>query len=646
MSFWRNLTIQRKLVVAMALALVLSLSLSAWLGNVFTSNILKQRLSQNELPYLLSSLKLEVEKEVSLAINTSKQIAESQFVVDWLKQNDPKIEVDSIQKYLARLNQANQADETFIGSATSQDYFTQNGFTKTMSQSKPADSWFFSFFAKNKEYDTGIGPNKDTGELTLFINHKVKDKGAVLGVAGMGVSIQRLADFINNFKLAGSGQVYLVAADGTYKIHRNQSLVDKAKLSQKVGIKTIAGNLLANKEFSLNESNWLGENYFVASDYIPELDWYFIAEIPQSEVYDALNTASRNSLLTTFFVALVFILLSVVVAKGISAPILQISRLLNEVAQGQGDLTQRLPEGSKDELGALAKSFNAFIGQLQLIIQQIVGNCQQLLVSVEEVNGLSQRTSADLLKQNDKTVQVATAITQMGATIEDIARNASDAADAAEQAAVKVNEGNSVVGNTISYIEKLSTEMQTSGDAINELATHTVEIGSILSVIKGISEQTNLLALNAAIEAARAGEQGRGFAVVADEVRSLSLRTQTSTQEIQSMIQKLQEGSNSAVNTIESGKKQTELSVEASTRAGDALVAIDSSVKLIKDMSFQMATATEEQSVVVNDISANVSEINNVTKSSTQAAEQTLTACIQLRHLTEELEQLVNKFKV
>ena len=646
MNFWKDLSIQRKLVFAMALALVLSLSLSAWLGNVFTSNILKQRLSQYELPYLLSSLKLEVEKEVSLAINTSKQIAESQFVIDWLKQNDLQSDVDSIQRYLARLNNANQADETFIGSNISHDYFTQKGFTKTMSKSETNDNWFFSFFSNDKEYDTGIGPNKDTGELTLFINHRVKDSGTVLGVAGMGVSMQRLVDFINNFKLGDSGQVYLVSADGTYKIHRDQSLVDKAKLSQKTGMSEIAANLLASEEFSLNESSWQGENYFVASDYIPELDWYFIAEIPQNEVYDALNTASRNSLLTTFFVALVFILLSVVVAKGISAPILQISKLLNEVAQGQGDLTQRLPEGSKDELGALATSFNAFISQLQLIIQQIVSNCQQLLVSVEEVNGLSQQTSADLLKQNDKTIQVATAITQMGATIEDIARNASEAAGAAEQAATKVNEGNSVVGNTISYIEKLSAEMQTSGDAINELAAHTIEIGSILSVIKGISEQTNLLALNAAIEAARAGEQGRGFAVVADEVRSLSLRTQTSTQEIQTMIQKLQEGSNSAVNTIESGKQQTELSVEASTRAGDALSAIDESVKQIKDMSFQMATATEEQSVVVNDISSNVTEINNVTNSSTKAAEQTLVACKQLRNLTEDLSQLVNKFKV
>jgi len=188
--------------------------------------------------------------------------------------------------------------------------------------------------------------------------------------------------------------------------------------------------------------------------------------------------------------------------------------------------------------------------------------------------------------------------------------------------------------------------MDSSSNAINELASHTGAIGSIISVITGISEQTNLLALNAAIEAARAGDQGRGFAVVADEVRSLSLRTQASTQEIQQMIQKLQDGTNSTVSTIEAGKRQTELSVDASTSAGNALGAIDISVNTIKDMSYQMATATEEQSAVVNDINNNVTEINKVTNSTNIAAEQTLEACDKLRQLTQELNQLVNKFKV
>ena len=203
-----------------------------------------------------------------------------------------------------------------------------------------------------------------------------------------------------------------------------------------------------------------------------------------------------------------------------------------------------------------------------------------------------------------------------------------------------------VVDDTIRYIQTLSGEMKVSGKVIYELAEHTESIGSILSVIRGISEQTNLLALNAAIEAARAGEQGRGFAVVADEVRSLAMRTQTSTEEIQNMIAKLQEGSKNAVGTIESGQIQVDKSVSASNKAGNALRSIDESVDTIKSMSIQMATATEQQNVVVHDINRNIVNISDVTLSTSESAIRSSESCDKLRTLTEELNQLVSRFKV
>ncbi|ATC96557.1 methyl-accepting chemotaxis protein [Pseudoalteromonas tunicata] len=645
-GFWSHLSIKKKLVFAMASALVLSLGALAIFNNLFTSSIIKSRLGKEELPFVMSSIRLNIEKEIAMAINGSMQIAENQYIIDWLKQGENKAGIDAIQSYLQRINDVNNSGETFVGSWKTKDYFTQNGFVKTMSSSVPTDGWFFSFFNSKALYDTGIGPNKDTGELTLFINYLVKDSNNVLGVAGMGVGIGQLVTFINNFKIAQSGSVFVVASDGTIKIHKNNQLLDKSNINQLPGLTELKDQVLSKKSFVLTEIEIDGTPYFLASDYIKELDWYVLAQVPQSEIYEELNSMTRDSALVAITIMFVFLLLSVGVAKGISAPIVHISELLKQIAEGEADLRKRLPVESQDELGHLAQNYNVFIGQLQSLIQQVLNSCQQLLNSVEEVNQLNKSTSVELAEQRDQTMQVATAVTQMGATIEEIAKNAVETANAAETATGKVHEGMGVVDDTIRYIQTLSGEMKVSGKVIYELAEHTESIGSILSVIRGISEQTNLLALNAAIEAARAGEQGRGFAVVADEVRSLAMRTQTSTEEIQNMIAKLQEGSKNAVGTIESGQIQVDKSVSASNKAGNALRSIDESVDTIKSMSIQMATATEQQNVVVHDINRNIVNISDVTLSTSESAIRSSESCDKLRTLTEELNQLVSRFKV
>ncbi len=645
-EFWSNLSIKKKLMLAMAIALILSLGTLAFLNNLLTSKIIKSRLSEAELPFVMSSIRLNIEKEISMAINASMQIAENQYIISWLKRGEEKAGQADLQAYLTRINKANKAGETFVGSWQTKDYFTQNGYVKTMSSNKDSDTWFFNFFSDNLSYDTGIGPNKKTGELTLFINYKVSDNNNVLGVAGMGVGIGQLVNFINNFKIGESGIVYVVASDGTIKIHKNNKLLDKANIETQPGLKGLKNSILRKKSFKLTEIERDGKAFFVASDYIKELDWYVLAEVPQDEVFSELSSMTRNSALVAIFIMVIFLFISIALAKGISAPILYISDLLKQVAEGEADLRKRLPVKSNDELGALAKNYNAFIGQLQSLIQQVLNNCELLLDSVAEVNQLSQKTSEELAQQKDQTIQVAAAVTQMGATIEEIARNATDTAASADTAANNVTEGSKVVNNTIRYINTLSGEMQNSGAVIYELAEHTQSIDAILRVISDISEQTNLLALNAAIEAARAGDQGRGFAVVADEVRSLAKRTQTSTEQIQNMIEKLQSGSKNAVTAIEAGQRHVDKSVAASQKAGAALKEIDRSVEIIQGMSIQMATATEQQNVVVHDINRNINSISDVTLSTSDSARQSSESCEKLRELTEQLNSLVSRFKV
>lgn len=488
LNYFHNVSIKIKLLLAMGGALILSAATITVLNNSLSTDVVTKRLNQNELPFVISSIRLNIEKHIVSAINASMQIAENQFIVDWLKQNEPQGQRPQLQQYLQRLNKVNKAGETFVGSSVSGNYYTQNGYLKTMSRSNNDDGWFYAFFADNKPYDTGIGPNKDTGELTLFINYRVVDQGQTLGVAGMGVGMQELVDFINGFKLGATGYVFVVSKDGAIKIHNNKALLSNGTIANIPEVAKAASTLTAGKQFTYAETEYNGAGFVVASDYLPALDWYVVTVVPKDEVYGALTSIMRNSIVVTLVVTLIFLFVSVALAKTISAPIVNIAGLLRNIAAGDADLRQRLPVTSNDELGVLAANFNTFIEQLQHLIQQILNNCRVLLVSVDEVNQLSSNTSSELTVQRDQAMQVATAVTQMGSTIEDIARSANETANAAEDAAAKVDEGTKVVDSTITYIEQLSADMGRSGEVINELAVHSESIGSILNVIRGISE--------------------------------------------------------------------------------------------------------------------------------------------------------------
>ena len=259
---------------------------------------------------------------------------------------------------------------------------------------------------------------------------------------------------------------------------------------------------------------------------------------------------------------------------------------------------------------------------------------------------MAEKTSRDVSDQRDRINLLATAMHQMGATIQEIARSANDAASEANNATLQSEKSKGVIDQTIEGIHELSGEMNGASTVIANLAEHTEAIGNILAVIRGISDQTNLLALNAAIEAARAGEQGRGFAVVADEVRTLAKRTHDSTEEINSMIGKLQDGSRQAVDAMDSGRAKTDETVGTVSSASESLDEIIKAVTTISDTTIQVATATEEQSTVVLDIDKNIQHINDATSNTAEASDATAASCRDLNRLAEELAEQVCNFKI
>ena len=376
-------------------------------------------------------------------------------------------------------------------------------------------------------------------------------------------------------------------------------------------------------------------------------------ELNHLRFINSLETVDSNSQ-RVFRIALFISLLSLLgvsvvgyfIANMISHNISVIVNSLEEMSHGEGDLSKRLDVPSKDELGLLATTFNKFVTQLQSVIQQIADSTDQVSASAVEMGSIALESSDNTAKQLTETEQVATAINQMSVTVQDVSASANGAASTAQSATRNAIEGCELVTNNVTSIKALAADVRQASDVIQKLEKDTENIGLVLEVIRGISDQTNLLALNAAIEAARAGEQGRGFAVVADEVRTLAIKTQESTQEINSMIDSLQSGARNAVEVMSQGSLQAQASVQQAIEAGESLDAIKKSVSSINDMNTHIAAAAEEQSLVAEEINQSIVNITQLGEHSAMGAEQTSTACDDLSRLAVDLKTVVSQFKI
>jgi methyl-accepting chemotaxis protein len=340
------------------------------------------------------------------------------------------------------------------------------------------------------------------------------------------------------------------------------------------------------------------------------------------------------------------VLLSLFVSRMIALPLQQAVDAMVDIAEGDGDLTKRLYEASNNEVGQIGSAFNKFAVKVHSVVDRVNSATQKLATSAEELSSIMAESKRSVDRQQNETDQVVTAMNEMTATVQQVASHASEAATAANGADAAATDGQTVVDNTIAAIEHLSTEVNASASVIGQLENESESIGSVLDVIRGIAEQTNLLALNAAIEAARAGEHGRGFAVVADEVRNLASKTQQSTEEINEMIDRLQSGARNAVNVMNKSQEEAKNSVDSAGKAGLALTSITSEVTAIRDMNIQIATAAEEQSQVSEEINRNIVNIRDIVESTVEGTNQASIASDELAKLAGGLQDLVGEFKI
>ncbi|AMK29434.1 methyl-accepting chemotaxis protein [Pseudomonas mosselii] len=498
--------------------------------------------------------------------------------------------------------------------------------------------------------------------LASFVEPIMID-GQFQGMAGADLSVNFIQDLLNAADRQlydGAGELALVSSNGRLVAYTR----DPAKFGEKAGdvldsdeantLKNLSGEALHYEVDAAKDRIELYLPFKIAGT---DARWTLLLELPLSTVMADVNRLQQDlaeqrrtdiagMTVVGLGIAALGLLVIWLLALGIARPLKQMVSMLDDIAQGEGDLTRRLQSDRADELGAIAKGFNTFLAKLQAMISQVVSSVQKVSDSSEHTADIAIRTNQGVHKQMAEIDQVATAVHEMTATAQDVARNATQAAQAASEADRAANQGLDIVRDTSHSISELATEIGRAVTVVQDLARDSENINAILVTIRAIAEQTNLLALNAAIEAARAGEQGRGFAVVADEVRNLAQKTQQATQEIQQMIQQLQLGTREVVKVMEDSQGKTDISVQQASRAAESLASITQAVSVINDMNTQIASAAEEQSAVAEDINRNVINIGQVAGEVAGGADESSQASAELTKLAEQQRRLINQFRV
>lgn len=479
--------------------------------------------------------------------------------------------------------------------------------------------------------------------------------------------IAQAKEVLNGMTFGEQGYIYGYDLDGNIVFHSGnpemigQSVLDLQDADGKPFVKDIIDTAMDGGGFV--QFRWAREQGEASSPHLTfsrEIEvwgWviatgFFIddidAEVARRETSIA-NTVTQMMiwiLVSGVALALLVSAVNLFLSRRMLAPLQQTARALLDIADGEGDLTRRLNVHSRDEVGDVARGFNGFVDKIHQLVQEVQSAVASLSQSTASMTDVVSQTQADTRRQREDTSRTAAAIQEMVAAVQEVASSASQAASAAQQADGDASKGDRVVADTIQAINRLAEDVHRSAEVMARLGQDADNIGSVVSVISDIAEQTNLLALNAAIEAARAGDQGRGFSVVADEVRSLASRTQQSTEEIQSMIERLQSGAREAVGVMGNSREQSGATTERAASASQSLQQITASVATINEMNTQIAGAAEQQTAVAAEIEGSVQQVAEIADKAEHNAEVLASTTADMSALEQRLSKLVMAFKV
>lgn len=631
-----NFSIKGRVITTTALsALIAAICAGAVAINNIESNAIDET-TKVRLPEAAVAAQSTFDKEIDSLANAVTQLANNKYLMDDFNNGG----IEETSHLVPMLNdikaQYGLEDASYIWTKTNE-YWNTSGLLKILN--KTEDAWFFKTMDSPEKISLSTFTEKD-GTTKFFVTVK-SDKYPV--VTATAKTMSDMQKELSKYKITKGSDVMLVNnTDGIVAISSNQKALNGRKLTNILSDKIL---LVETNGVQVYQSIQNGKDVYVATIGVSGSQFEFVVTTPIDEILAHAETAKMEVAGAISAVVILLTLLGFVVANRVVLPLVRISDVFNEIGQGDGDLNTRLTIEGKDEITRLSHGFNEFVEKIHKTVKEIASVTEQLKSASMGVD--SQATSLKNSGEEQKVVasDCRDAIIVMEGTIADIANNAAQAAEKTSESTHlalssidNANLARESMSNLSCGIEKVAT-------TVNELANSTESIGAVLDVIREISEQTNLLALNAAIEAARAGEHGRGFAVVADEVRGLAGRTNASIDSIQEMIVGLQKGARAAVSAIEENYKLTQEGVDRSIEGANAFEQIAIAIQEINEMNGHVASATVEQSGAAQDVSGKVMNIDELTRVSATSSIELNEASVKLNELASKLESTLNEFK-
>ncbi len=671
----QNLSLRQKILVLIGgtITVLLIIASTFFINHIET---LSRTQVEHDVESYVESEKLHVESFFTKYGSIVETFVNSPQLVEWFanwqtREGDLVGDYKLVNDNLVRISQSDpNILSAFFASANTGEYFKENERTSTYNGGQPYFAykrpWWQEALSHNTLYVGDLSVDLTTRDVSAVVQMPVYQNGTLVGVGGVDLQINTLSDLIESIQYQNAGFGFML--DSNQKVvhlskrtghdlaitdEQGQGKQGLEGLEQQFdntsGFKAL-NRLMASQMRGNSTVTFKGEEYYVSFRRIqldkPKMDWYVGMMVPvsliEAPVADAVFTTSMSVIVILIIIAGMIYFSSGLVVK----PLKKLNHAMREVATGDGDLTRQIDVVGKDEVAMLAQNVNLFIAKLHGIMQDVVTRADEVSNAAQHLSQVSRTTNDEIQQEKQQVDSVSAAVEEMASTVLEISRNAQQTNAAAESVQTLTLDGANVSNQARNAMQALAEHIGEASKVVAGLEQESGNIGAVIDVINGIAEQTNLLALNAAIEAARAGEQGRGFAVVADEVRSLASRTQESTENIRNMIVRLQQIAQKASTMMVQGQEQAEGSVNETQSVLDALDTIKASVTSVQDQSHQIATATEQQTLVAEDVNSSLSRINTLVNNTAEHADELANEAKQLNQLSDALNDSVGQFKL